>query len=248
MACRVLEVTLVSAKDLKKVTVFSKMRVYAVASISGGDPWLPTHRTHADREGGRNPRWHAPLQFPIPAGDDDGEDTRGLALHVLLRAERVVFGDRDVREVFVPVRDLLAAAPDEQRRHVICHVRRQSSGRRCGVLHISYHVTDDAAPAPESARAFPRYASSTWQAKGGVHAITAYPAASGYHHYRHVSSGSAIHHHHHHHHYGGYGYGGDGEPWWRDGDWAWHRRCRRRGRRDDARRYARRRRRHGRAI
>uniref|UniRef100_J3M3Z8 Uncharacterized protein n=1 Tax=Oryza brachyantha TaxID=4533 RepID=J3M3Z8_ORYBR len=55
MACRVLEVTLVSAKDLKKVTVFSKMRVYAVASISGGDPRVPTHRTQADREGGRSP-------------------------------------------------------------------------------------------------------------------------------------------------------------------------------------------------
>ncbi|KAI5022156.1 hypothetical protein ZWY2020_058886 [Hordeum vulgare] len=47
MAYRVLEVTLISAKDLKKVTVFSKMRVYAVVSISGGDPRTPTHRTHS---------------------------------------------------------------------------------------------------------------------------------------------------------------------------------------------------------
>ncbi|GJN36052.1 hypothetical protein PR202_gb24878 [Eleusine coracana subsp. coracana] len=122
---QVLEVTLISAKDLKRVTFFSKMRVYAVASISGGDPRLPTHRTYADREGGRNPMWHAPLRFTIPrVGDHHNE---ALALHVLLRAERRAFGfgDRDVGEVVVPVADLAAApAPDraageqQQQRHL----------------------------------------------------------------------------------------------------------------------------------
>ncbi|KAL5229856.1 hypothetical protein ABZP36_028632 [Zizania latifolia] len=229
-ACRVLEVTLVSAKDLKKVTVFSKMRVYAVASISGGDPSVPTHRTHADREGGRSPMWHAPLRFPIPVA----ADPRGLALHVLLRTERALFGDRDVGEVFVPVQDLLAAAPnDGEHRHLSYQVRRPVSGRKCGVLHISYQITD--APAPEAtagagARPFPQYvhdaAPMRHDAKG-VHAVTAYPAAAarggGYPPYHH---GGAMHygspyrgayayaHHHHHHPYGyravgpSYSYGG----------------------------------------
>uniref|UniRef100_A0A452Y001 C2 domain-containing protein n=1 Tax=Aegilops tauschii subsp. strangulata TaxID=200361 RepID=A0A452Y001_AEGTS len=145
MAYRVLEVTLISAKDLKKVTLFSKMRVYAVVSISGGDPRTPTHRTHSDRHGGRNPMWHAPLRFPIPTA----ADPRGLALHVLLRAERS-FGDRDVGEVVVPVQDLVAVAPPAgEHRHLSYQVRSPMSGRKRGVLHISYSLSD--APAPTAA-------------------------------------------------------------------------------------------------
>jgi hypothetical protein len=46
MAYKVLEVTLISAKDLKRLTLFTKMRMYVVASISGGDSRVPTHRTY----------------------------------------------------------------------------------------------------------------------------------------------------------------------------------------------------------
>ncbi|XP_040380164.1 protein SRC2-like [Oryza brachyantha] len=234
MACRVLEVTLVSAKDLKKVTVFSKMRVYAVASISGGDPRVPTHRTQADREGGRSPRWHAQLRFPIPgAGHDDGgaADARALALHVLLRAERT-FGDSDVGEVFVPVQDLVAAAPDNgEHRHLSYQVRRPVSGRKCGVLHISFQITDDVpVPADQAPTAgggaFPRYvhgASTRHVGAKSVHAVTAYPATGrggggsggaayspspAYHHgaMQYDSPYRRGHHHHHHH----YGYGAVG--------------------------------------
>ncbi|KAF0925665.1 hypothetical protein E2562_017233 [Oryza meyeriana var. granulata] len=219
MAYRVLVVTLVSAKDLKKVTVFSKMRVYAVASISGGDPWVPTHRTHADREGGRSPMWHAPLRFPIPAAGAAG-DTRALALHVLLRAERV-FGDLDVGEVFVPVQDLVAAAPDDgEHRHLSYQVHRPVSGRKCGVLHISYNITDDVREpdlAVGGGGAFPRYAhgASTRHADAkGVHGVTAYPAAGRggaaypllpvYHHGA-MHYGSPYRGAHAHHHHCGYG-------------------------------------------
>ncbi|KQK07507.1 protein SRC2 [Brachypodium distachyon] len=159
---RVLEVTLISAKDLKKVTVFSKMRVYAVASISGAgaDPRTPTHRTHADRQGGRSPMWHAPLRFPVPCGSDP----RDLALHVLLRAERA-FGDRDVGEVFVPLRELVSAAPPpREQRHLSYQVRRPMNGRKTGVLHISYSLSDVVTP---PAMPMP--------VKGAPAPVTAYP-------------------------------------------------------------------------
>jgi hypothetical protein len=170
MAYRVLEVTLISAKDLKKVTVFSKMRVYAVASISGGDPRTPTHRTHSDRHGGRNPMWHAPLRFPIPIA----ADPRGLALHVLLRSERS-FGDRDVGEVLVPVQDLFAAAPPAgEHRHLSYQVRRPMSGRKRGVLHISYSLTDAPAVGQGDARCAQQLTAAA--TKGGVaDAVTVYP-------------------------------------------------------------------------
>nr|CAB3460216.1 unnamed protein product [Digitaria exilis]CAB3502468.1 unnamed protein product [Digitaria exilis] len=229
-AYQVLEVTLISAKDLKRVTVFTKMRVYAVASISGGDPRLPTHRTYADREGGRNPMWHAPLRFTIPPA----ADPRALSLHVLLRAERA-FGDRDVGEVFVPIRDLASAAPEGgsaggDQRHLSYQVRRPVSGRKRGVLHISYKLSD--APPPDT--------TAGPYAAGGHHhphqysmkqhhhpatskrhqhqhkvasAITAYPVAprSGgppYPPYGPLYGGGGAYPHHHQYGYGAYGYGG----------------------------------------
>ncbi|KAL6840968.1 hypothetical protein ACP4OV_029228 [Aristida adscensionis] len=181
MAYQVLEVTLISAEDLKRVTLFSKMRVYAVASISGGDPRMPTHRTNADRDGGRSPAWHAPLRFTIPPV----ADPRCLALHVLLRAERAL-GDRDVGEVFVPVRDLAAAAAPEgsaggggEPRRLSYQLRRPVSGRKRGVLHIACRLTD--APAPFAAHqyvvAHDAGKDERPPDKGAAAAVTAYPAA-----------------------------------------------------------------------
>ncbi|KAL6884506.1 hypothetical protein ACP4OV_010442 [Aristida adscensionis] len=138
MAYRVLELTLVSAVDLKKVTRLSRMRVYAVASISGGDPRIPTHCTNADRTGGCSPTWNVVFHYPIPAA----ADTRGLALHVLLRAERAVFGDRDVGEVFVPLDELLAGTDVGETRSVSYQVRRPHTGRAQGVIYFCYKFAD----------------------------------------------------------------------------------------------------------
>ncbi|CAL4963652.1 unnamed protein product [Urochloa decumbens] len=147
MAYRVLEVTLISANDLKKVTLFSRLRVYAVASIAGGNPRIPTHSTLTDHVNGCNPAWNATAHFPIPAD----ADTRSLALHVRLRAERAYFGDRDVGEVYVPVDDLLAGADKGgDPRPVSYQVRRHHSGRAHGVLYFCYKFTDvPAAGVPE---------------------------------------------------------------------------------------------------
>jgi hypothetical protein len=139
MAYRVLEVTLVSANDLKKVSLFSRTRIYAVASISGFDLRIPSHSTQADHSNGCNPCWNAVVHFPIPAA----ADTRGLALHVRLRAQRLYLGDRDIGEVFVPIDDLLAGADKGgDPRPVSYQVRRPHSGRAHGVLYFCYKFTE----------------------------------------------------------------------------------------------------------
>ncbi|GJN31893.1 hypothetical protein PR202_gb20348 [Eleusine coracana subsp. coracana] len=130
------------------------MRVYAVASISGGDPRMPTHATPADRYGGCSPAWNSVFHFPIPAG----ADTRGLALHVLLRADRAVLGSRNVGEVFVPVDDLIAGADRVTRdpRPATYQVRRPRSGRAHGVLYFCYKFIDvPAAGAPANSKYVP---------------------------------------------------------------------------------------------
>lgn len=184
MVYRILELTLVSASDLKKVTLFSRMRVYAVASISGGDTRMPTHGTHADRDGGSNPAWNAVLHFIIPAG----ADTRGLALHVLLRSKRVL-GERDVGEVFVPLDDLLAGADEGgEPKPVSYQVRRPLSGRAHGVLYFCYKFTDvkDDAVAATSATEtkegqYVKFVQDSEKAmvKTMVPPVTAYPPSQG---------------------------------------------------------------------
>ncbi|CAD6235058.1 unnamed protein product [Miscanthus lutarioriparius] len=128
-ATRTLELTLISAKDLKDVNLMSKMEVYAVVSLSG-DP-RSRQRVQADRIGGRNPTWNATLRFAVPA-------TGAGSIHVLLRAERAL-GDRDVGEVHIPLSELLSGAPDGPvpAKFVAYQVRKISSGRPQGVLNLS---------------------------------------------------------------------------------------------------------------
>ena len=130
MATRTLELTLISAKDLKEVNLLSKMEVYAVVSLSG-DP-RSRQRIQADRTGGRNPTWNATLRFNVPASGAG-------SLHVLLRAERAL-GDRDVGEVHIPLSELLSGAPDGPvpAKFVAYQVRKISSGKPQGVLNLSY--------------------------------------------------------------------------------------------------------------
>ena len=137
MAQRALELTLISAKDLKDVNLLSKMEVYALVSLSG-DP-RSRQRVAPDRVGGRNPNWNSTLRFTVPAN-------AAGSLHVLLRAERAL-GDRDVGEVHIPLSELLSGAPDGPVpvKFVAYQVRKIGSGKPQGVVNFSYklgEVTD----------------------------------------------------------------------------------------------------------
>ncbi|KAM0871594.1 hypothetical protein ACQ4PT_039276 [Festuca glaucescens] len=146
MAHRVLELTLVSASDLKDVNMLSHMEVYAAASIYG-DP-LTRQCTHTDRYGGRYPEWHKTLRFAVPP-TAAAASAAGSYLHVLLRTERAFgFDDRDVGEVLVPVADLLAGAcvTGAQRRCASYQVRKVQCVEHHGVLSVSYRLGPVMAP------------------------------------------------------------------------------------------------------
>uniref|UniRef100_A0ACD5YBD4 Uncharacterized protein n=1 Tax=Avena sativa TaxID=4498 RepID=A0ACD5YBD4_AVESA len=148
MAHRVLELTLVSASELKDVNTLSHMEVYAVASVYG-DP-LTRQCTHTDRYGGRYPEWHETLRFAVPP-TAAAASAEGSYLHVLLRTERAFgFEDRDVGEVLVPVADLLAGACGsgaQQRRCASYQVRKVQCAEHHGVLSVSYRLGPVMAPA-----------------------------------------------------------------------------------------------------
>ncbi|CAL9776071.1 unnamed protein product [Musa acuminata subsp. burmannicoides] len=148
MAFRTMEITLISAKDLKNVNVFSKMTVYAVVTISS-DPRV-WQRTPTDREGGRNPSWNSTHRLTVP-----NDVAHHHFLHILLRTERAL-GDRDIGEVRVPLSDLLAGAGDGPRpvQFVSYQVHGMTSGKAKGVLNFSYSLSEQVlAPATASAAA-----------------------------------------------------------------------------------------------
>ncbi|KAJ1286977.1 hypothetical protein BS78_03G394200 [Paspalum vaginatum] len=168
MGTRTLELTLISAKDLKEVNLLSRMEVYAVVSLSG-DP-RSRQRIQPDRTGGRSPTWNATLRFTVPAGGAG-------SLHVLLRAERAL-GDRDVGEVHIPLSELLSGAPDAAvpAKFVSYQVRKISSGKAQGVLNLSYRLGEvTRSSAPAAAGYAPASAHSTAYTQAA-----AYPPPSAY--------------------------------------------------------------------
>ncbi|KAF8680673.1 hypothetical protein HU200_045708 [Digitaria exilis] len=145
MAYRSLEVSLLSARDLKRVNLISRMEVYAVVTISG-DP-LTRQCTQPDPYGGRYPTWNATFRFNVPPT----ADTATGCLHVLLRTERAM-GDRDVGEVIVPLADILAgggaAASCDPRppQFASYQVRKVHRWEPRGMLNVAYRLGPIVAP------------------------------------------------------------------------------------------------------
>ncbi|KAM0827266.1 hypothetical protein ACQ4PT_068310 [Festuca glaucescens] len=146
MAYRVLEVTLLSAKDLKNVNLITRMEVYAVATISG-DP-ITRQCTLPDPYGGRNPTWNATLRFDVPP---TAEEAKGGCLHILLRAKRTFGTDRDVGEVIVPLPELLTGgglgAPNMPQ-FASYQVRKVHRTETRGLLYLTYRLGPIIVPPP----------------------------------------------------------------------------------------------------
>ncbi|KAJ4783335.1 Calcium-dependent lipid-binding (CaLB domain) family protein [Rhynchospora pubera] len=136
MAYRTVELTLISAKDLKDVNLLHKMEVYAEVVLST-DP-RSKQRTSTDHEGLKNPTWNSTLKFTVPA-DTGATGT----FNIMLRAERSL-GDRDVGEVHIALKEILEAATGDgptQPKFVSYQVWKPS-GKPKGVLNISYKLSE----------------------------------------------------------------------------------------------------------
>ncbi|KAJ3669661.1 hypothetical protein LUZ60_011611 [Juncus effusus] len=169
MANNSLEVTMISAKDLKKVHLLSKMSVYAIATISGGDP-ADIRRTAPDRRGGRSPTWGTTVRFVILSTDPR------LALSITLRSARF-FRDTEVGEVIVPIKDLLEAGADGEEKFVSYQVRRPS-GKPKGVLNLSCKVMAPNGTATVSVP--PVSTPSQTSVDKGAQPVTAFPIVAPY--------------------------------------------------------------------
>lgn len=171
MECRPLDITLISATDLKDVNLFSKMDVYAVVSISGGDSHSKSkQRTPTDKDCGSNPRWNFHMKFTIP---DSAAQQNQLNLKIKIMSDRNL-GDREIGEVYVPIKELLDAFKENEKseKHVSYSVR-TPGGKTKGTLNFSYKFGEKftaQVPAP----AAPQFAPFAAQKKMGE-PVMAYP-------------------------------------------------------------------------
>ncbi|KAJ6911835.1 protein SRC2-like [Populus alba x Populus x berolinensis] len=138
MGERTLEINVISARGLKDVNYISKMDVYAVVSISGGDdskqkPKQKT-KTPVDRAGGKNPTWNFPIKFTIPQAPL-AESRLNVVFN--LKCERAL-GDKDVGEVNVPVKELLDSAGDGKSMKFVSYQVRKPSGKPKGEVSFSF--------------------------------------------------------------------------------------------------------------
>ncbi|KAL5791781.1 hypothetical protein ACOSP7_000375 [Xanthoceras sorbifolium] len=109
MAQRSLEITVVSAKGLKKVKHLSRMDVYVTASISGDQ--RTEQKTPVDKDGGTSPKWNHSMKFKI---DETLAQTKMHLFTIIfkIKCDHTLHGDREIGEVHVAVKELLDNASD----------------------------------------------------------------------------------------------------------------------------------------
>ncbi|XP_042495799.1 protein SRC2-like isoform X2 [Macadamia integrifolia] len=148
MEYRPLELTVISAKDIKDVNLFGKMDVYVVVTL-GGDP-RTKQKTPIDKDGGRSPNWNFKMNFNI---DEVAAQKGGLVLVFQLFSDRSLGGDKEIGDVHVPVKELLESAGKGNSAQSVTYQVRKPSGKAKVAAGTSAAYA--AYPAPGSSSAYP---------------------------------------------------------------------------------------------
>ncbi|MFS7959504.1 putative C2 domain-containing protein [Helianthus anomalus] len=133
---KTLDLTLVSAKGLKKAgSIFGKLHVYAVVSISGTGYKVQKFKTPIHKDGGSDPTWNFPMKFTV--NEAAGLENR-LTLVVKIKGARM-FLDKNLGEVRVPIKELLQGVkPEEKTVQNVSYEVRGRYGELEGVVSLSY--------------------------------------------------------------------------------------------------------------
>lgn len=138
MEYRNLDITLISAKDIKNVNLISKMDVYAIVWIDGGDP-SAIIRTPTHKEAGTDPKWNFQMKFAL---DDAAAQQNRLTLIIRLRCQRDL-GDKDIGDVRIPIKEIIGQnVGDDKEEQLIKYQVRRPYGKQKGELSLSYKFSD----------------------------------------------------------------------------------------------------------
>ncbi|XP_057806034.1 protein SRC2-like [Salvia miltiorrhiza] len=167
MGCATLEITVQYAEDLNKVNFISKMDVYVVVSISGGDEASKQKtKTVVDHGGDANPTWSFPMKFAV---EEAALLQNRLVLDFYIKCERALV-NRLIGEVHVPVKELLdfpaKGHGGAATKNFVSYQVKKPDGRPKGKLTFSYQFHGKTAassmpPPPPPAAAAALHGSST---------------------------------------------------------------------------------------
>uniref|UniRef100_A0A7N0SV31 C2 domain-containing protein n=1 Tax=Kalanchoe fedtschenkoi TaxID=63787 RepID=A0A7N0SV31_KALFE len=133
MESRTLEISVRSASGLKELNTIGKMDPYVTVSLSSGPS--SKQKTEVDTDGGKNPKWKGkPMSFVV------NEEDMNVTLVFRIMAEKP-FGDKEVGEVNVPVKDLLSEGGAAEK-HLSYSVT-TPSGKPKGTLNFSYKIGEN---------------------------------------------------------------------------------------------------------
>lgn len=142
---RSLEVTLLSAKGIKRVKQISKMDVYVVATVSGHP--RSVQKTPVHKDSGSKPTWNFTMKFTV---DESLAQSDNLMLILLLRCFRHLHSDMDIGEVDVPIKGLLDHAGDDMSAKYVTYDVKRPSGKPKGKLNFSFKFGKRVAGATQS--------------------------------------------------------------------------------------------------
>ncbi|KAG6724799.1 hypothetical protein I3842_02G000100 [Carya illinoinensis] len=137
-----IELKVLSCKDLRAFNFFQKLSAYTLVSIVSDDPSKKLEqnqqqRTPNDIEGEGNPDWNHEMRFDLK--EVSLEDYDHLFIHFDVRHQGLMFGDKTIGEVHVPLKDLIKESNFGVVRFVSYQVR-TTDGRPNGVLSFSCKV------------------------------------------------------------------------------------------------------------
>ncbi|KAK8320061.1 hypothetical protein V6Z11_A12G011400 [Gossypium hirsutum] len=144
MEQRPLELTVVFAEGLKKVKHLSKMDVYVVVKVSGGDS-STEQKTPVHKDGGTSPRWNHPMLFSF--NESLAQTNTTLAITFRLMCCRTFRGDKEIGEARVPIKELLDSAGNGNSAKYTTFPVKKPSGKAKGKLNLVYRFGEKAANA-----------------------------------------------------------------------------------------------------
>ncbi|KAA8545145.1 hypothetical protein F0562_019966 [Nyssa sinensis] len=137
MEYRPLDITVISADDLKNVNIFTTMDVYVVVSLSIYNTTVSKtkRKTSVDKDGGSSPRWNHRMKFSVEEAALAQQAEVSLLFQI--KSDRF-FGDKYIGQVSVPIRELLDNTTDMNSEHVVDYQVLTPSGNVKGTLKFSY--------------------------------------------------------------------------------------------------------------
>lgn len=133
MECRPLDLTIISAEDLKDIQLIGKQDLYAVVSINGDA--RTKQKTKVDKDCGTKPKWNHQMKLTV---DDAAARDNRLSLVIQIVADRPIAGDKPVGEVTVPVKELLDQNKTGDEDKAVTYAVRLPNGKAKGSLKFSF--------------------------------------------------------------------------------------------------------------